>query len=151
MSLEVAYYQHERLLQFWLLSVHVCYICTRPSAMSVTIASDHLPCLSQLHLTSSHICETCTYKQVCLINLHLTSIHICFSNIQPSVLSVELATDQYSSNDCYNCTIYLACTNQQSRWKRPSAACRYMYLKLLRGCFCDDTLHSTSTFFFFYL
>ena len=43
-----------------------------------------------------------------LIHLHLTSIHICYSNIQPSVLSVALAlalaTDQRSSNGCYNCS-----------------------------------------------
>ena len=34
-------------------------------------------------------------------------------------------------------------TNQQSRWKRTSAACRY----LTQGCFCVDTLHSISIFF----
>ena len=37
------------LLQFHLISIHVYYICNRQSTMSVTIAFDHLPCLSQLH------------------------------------------------------------------------------------------------------
>ena len=42
------------LLQFHFISIHVYYISTRPSAMAVTIASNHLPCLPQLRLTSSH-------------------------------------------------------------------------------------------------
>ena len=36
--------------------------------------------------------------------IYWTSIHICYSNNQPSVLSVALATGQRSSNGCYNCT-----------------------------------------------
>ena len=45
MSLNVAYNQHACRLQIHLISIHECYICTQPSAMSVTIASDHLSCL----------------------------------------------------------------------------------------------------------
>ena len=59
--------------------------------MSVTMVSNHLPCLSQFHITSNHVCLTCTYNHACLIHLHRTSIHICYSNILPSVLSVALA------------------------------------------------------------
>ena len=58
------------------------YICTKPSAISVTIASDHLPCILQWHKTSSHICKTYAYKHACLRHLHQSSIHICYSNIK---------------------------------------------------------------------
>ena len=47
--------------------------------MSVMIASGNLPCLSQLHLTNSHVCLTCAYKPACLIHLHTTSIHMCIA------------------------------------------------------------------------
>ena len=60
---------------FILSAIHVYYICTRPSAMSVTIASGHLPGLSLLRLTSSHVCK----------NLHLQA---CMSD--------TLALDQHS-------------------------------------------------------
>ena len=93
--------------------------------MSVTVSSYQDPCILHLHPTISQVCnnciwsfpisltvtsyqqsylQTCAYKHACLIHLHQTSIHICYSNIQPSVLSVALATDQRSSNGCYNCT-----------------------------------------------
>ena len=37
MPLLVAYYQHACLLQFHLINIHVYYICTRPSSMSLTV------------------------------------------------------------------------------------------------------------------
>ena len=56
-----------------------------------------------------------------------TSIHICNSNIQPSVLSVALAPDQYSSNGCYNSTrptgLYLTVFPKQQqclKWLHPN-------------------------------
>ena len=85
-------------------SMYINYICTRPSAMYVTIASGHFPCLSQLHLTNSDICKLVPTSMHVLTHLHRTSVHICYSNIQPSVVSVALATDQRSSNGCYNGT-----------------------------------------------
>ena len=99
--------------------------------LPVTIASDHLPCLSQLHLTISHACLTCANKHACLIHLHRTSIHICYCNIRPSVLSVALASDQYSSNVCYNCTgtigLHFTVTpKQHPAWLGTSTACTYL-------------------------
>ena len=95
---------HACILQLHLTSNHV-FIRRILSAMSVTIAPSHFPYLKQLHPTSSHTTlQTCAYKHACLIHLHQTSIRICYSNIQPSVLSVALATDQKNSNFCYNCT-----------------------------------------------
>ena len=90
MSVAVSSYQHPCILHLHLTISHVCNNCAR-----------HFKCLRQLHLTSS---QTCANKHACLMHLHRTSIHICYSNIQPSVLSVALATDQKSSYDCYNCT-----------------------------------------------
>ena len=102
MSLWVAYYQYTCLLQFHLISIHVYYICTRPSviacnnciwplAMSFTVEPSQQSCLFNLRLQA---CMSDTLEQ--------TSIYNCDS--LPSVLSVALAPDQYSSNDCYNCT-----------------------------------------------
>ena len=93
-----AYYKDAHLLQFHFISIHVYFICTPPSAMYVTIA----PCHFTSYQQSYHL-KTCTYKHACLIHLHRTSIHICYSNIQSSVLSFALATDQKSSSGCYNC------------------------------------------------
>ena len=88
-----------------------------------------------MYLTNSHIC-----KLVCLIHLHRTSIYICYSNIQPSVLSVALATDQRSSNCCYNCT-------RQTGSFQPAVKINLQHADtLLRGCFYVDTLHSISIF-----
>ena len=93
MSVTVSSYQDPRILHLHPTINHVCNNCIRPFPMSLTVASNQ-----------SHICKLVPYKHACLIHLHRASIHICYSNIQPSVLSVAHATDQRSSNGCYNCT-----------------------------------------------
>ena len=103
--------------------------------MSLTVTPNQQPYLLNLH------------QQACMsdIHLHLTSIHICFSNIQPFVLSVELATDKYCCNGCYNCTRPVPTSSQYGKEHLQHAdTCT-----LLRGCFCVDTLHSASTSSFF--
>ena len=95
------------------ISIHVSYSFILSASMYITFARDHQPCLKQLHLTcifqlhitSSHVCKTCAYKHACLRHLHQSSIHMCYSDIKPSVLSIALAPDQYSSNVFYNCAV----------------------------------------------
>ena len=108
--------------------------------MSVTIASDHFPCLKQLHLTNSH---TCAHKHACLKHLHQTNIYICYSNIQPSVLSVGLATDQRRSNGCFNFTGQAGL--YQPAVKMVMNICS-MQLPYSGVVFCVDTLGSISLF-----
>ena len=142
LTLKVIYYQYTYLLQFHINSIHVHYICTwpsvivcnnciRPFAMSFTVAPNQHSFLFNLRL-QARISDT----------LAQTCIHICYSNIQLSVLSVALVPDQYSSNDCYNCTrptaLYFTVTpKQQPIWLRTSTTCRY----LTQFFVCVDTLH----------
>ena len=79
----------------------------------------------------------------CLIHLHRTSVHICYSNIQPSVLSVALATDQRSSNGCYICTGQAG--PYQPAVKMVTNICS-MQIPYSGVVFCVDTLHSISIF-----
>ena len=121
-----------------------------------TIAPDHQACMLQWHLTSNlvfirvilsafsiHVC----YSFILSDTLARTSIHICYSNIQPPVLSVPLAPDQYSSNGCYNCT-------QPAQLRLTSCQDGNEHLQhtdiLLRSCFCVDTLHSIRIFSHFW-
>ena len=89
----------------------------------------------------------CYYKHACLFHLHWTSIHTCYSNIQPSVLSVALATDQKSSHGCYNCTgqadLY------QPAVKMVTNICS-MQIPFSGFFLFVDTLHSISLFCKFY-
>ena len=131
------------LLQFHLIRIHVYCICTRPPAMaiwpfpmSLTVASNQ-----QSYL------YTCAYKHACLKHLLRTSIHICYSNIQPSVLSVALATDQRSSNGCYNCTRQAG--PYQPAVKMVTNICS-MQIPYSGVVFCVDTLHSITFFCKFY-
>ena len=67
--------------KLYTIGIPVCYSFILSASMSISFASstmpiisssDHLPCLSQLHLTSSHVCLTCAYKHACLIQLYWT-------------------------------------------------------------------------------
>ena len=78
-----------------------------------------------------------------LTHLHQTSVHICYGNIQPSVLSVALATDQRSSNGCYNCTGQAGSYQPAVKMVTDICSMQIPY----SGCFCVDTLHSISIFF----
>ena len=75
------------------------------------------------------------------MHLYQTSIHIRYSNIQPSVLSVALATDQKSSNGCYNCTGQAVL--YQPVVKMVTNICS-MQIPYSERFFCVDTLHSIS-------
>ena len=110
--------------------------------MSVRIASGHFPCLQQLHLTSRDTCKFVPTSMHCLIHLHRTSIHIWYSHIQPSVLSVALATDQRNSSGCYNCTGQAGL--HQPAVKMVMTICS---IQIPYSCFCIDTIHCISIFF----
>ena len=79
------------------------------------------------------------------MHLHRTSLHICYSNIQPCVLSVVLATDQKSRNGSYNCTGQAGL--YQLAVKMVTNICS-MLIPYSGVVFCVDTLHSISIFFF---
>ena len=94
MSVTVSSYQHSCILHLHLTISHVCNNCTRPFPMSLTVASN------QQSYHSANLC-----LQACMSNTLALDQHTYFySNIQPSALSVALATDQKSSSGCYNCT-----------------------------------------------
>ena len=83
--------------------------CIRPFAMCFTVAPNKQSFLFNLRL-QARISDT----------LAQTCIHICYSNIQIPVLSVALAPDQYSSNECYSCTcptaLYFTVTPNSSQY-----------------------------------
>ena len=119
---------HGCILQLHMTSSHVFIRRTLSACTSGTVLSYQHPCMLHLPLTISHVCNICTlpfpmslinasnqqsyhsvnlWLQACMsdtLALDQYSIHICYSNIQPSVLSVALATEQKRSNVCYNCT-----------------------------------------------
>ena len=78
--------------------------------MSFTIAPNQQSCFLNLRL------------QACMSDTLAHEKHsYLYSNIQPSLLPVALALDQFCSNFCYNCTgpagLYFNVTpNRQSRW-----------------------------------
>ena len=127
---------HGCILQLHMTSSHVFIRRILSECTSVKVSSYQHPCILYLHPTISHVCNNCTlpFSISLTIACHQQSYHsinvclqafmsdtlaphqhsYCYSNIQPAVLSV--ATDQKSSNGCYNCTSKQACTNQQSGW-----------------------------------
>ena len=156
---------HACILQLPLTSSHVFISCILSAYMSVTVSFYQDPCILHLHPTISHVCNNCiwpfpmsltvasnhqsvkTYKHACLIHLLRNSIHISYSNIQLSVLYVALATDQRSSNGCYNCTWQAG--PYQPAVKMVTNICS-MQIPYLRVVFRVDTLHSISIFCKFY-
>ena len=111
---------HACILQLHLTSSHVFISRIISACMSVTVSSYQHPCILHLHLTISHVCNNCTWQfpmsltvasnqksyhsanlclQACMSDTLAPGQHnIYYSNIQPSVLSVALASDQKSSN-----------------------------------------------------
>ena len=112
------------MLQLHLTSSHVFISCILSAYMYVTVSSYQHPCILNLNPTSSHVLNNCIRPFAMSFTVppnQQTSIYICYSNIQPSVLSVAFAPDQYSNNGCYNCIVpadlYFTVTpNQQSIW-----------------------------------
>ena len=90
MSFTVSSSQHSCI--WHLRPTHVCNNCIWSFVMSFTVASNQQPYLFNLGL------------QACMSDTFAHDQHsYLYSNIQPSVLSVALAPDQYSGNGCYNC------------------------------------------------
>ena len=111
------------------ISIHVCYSFILSASVNITFAPD--PCLNDCIRQFAMSFTVAPNQQSCLLNLRLqacmsdTLAHekhsYLYSNIQPSVLPVALALDQFCSNFCYNCTgpagLYFKVTpNRRSRW-----------------------------------
>ena len=144
-------------VQLHLTTSHVFINCILSEYMSITVSYYQDPCILHLHPTISHVCNNCirpfpmslTSSHICkfvptsMHVLHQASIHICYSNIQPSVLSAALATDQRSSNGCYNC--YRQAGLYQPAVKMLMNICSNQ-IPYSGVVFCVDTLHSISSF-----
>ena len=145
MCFTVAPDQQHCLYKMHAISIHNCNSFILSASMNITFARDHLPSNHLPCLSQQSYLRTCAYKHVCLIHLHRTRIHMCYSNIQPSVLSVALAPDQYKSNGFYNCTgpagLY------QPAVKIETSICS-MQISYSGIVFCVDTLRSISKYFF---
>ena len=147
-------------LQLHLTSSHVFIMRILSACMSVTVSSYQHPCMLHLHPTISHVCNNCTQPlPMCLTVANQQSYHsvnLCLQACMADILAPDQQTYllkqypticvQQTRKVVMVVTIALgkqACTNQQSRWSRTTAACRY----LTQGLYiCADTLHSISFF-----
>ena len=132
-SVIVSYYTHPCILHLHPTISHVCNNCTLPFPMSLTIASNQ---------QSYHSVNLCL--QACMSDTLSPDQHRYFySNIQPSVLSVALATDQKSSNGCYNCTGQAGLYQPAVKMVTNIGSMQTPYSGVV---FCVVTLHSVSIF-----
>ena len=135
MPVTVSSYQHPCILLFYLTISHVCNNCTRPYPMSLTVASNQQSHRSVNLCLQAFMTETLTSGQ---------HTYLLYSNIQPSVLSVALATDQKSSNGCYNCTGQAGLN--QPAVKMVTNTCSMQIPYSVVGFICVDTLYSICFF-----
>ena len=84
-------------LQMHLTSSHVFIICLLSTCMGVTVSSYQHPCILHLHQTINHVCNNCIrpYAMHCISQLHLTSSHLLNLLLQ-ACMSDTLAPDQHS-------------------------------------------------------
>ena len=150
---------HACSLQLHLTSSHVYMRRILSACISVTVSSYQHPGILHLHPTISHVCNNCIQpflmscacacKHACLIHLHQTSIHnYLLSQYPQSVLSVALATDQKSSNGCYNCTRQAGLYQPAVKMVTNICSMRIPYSGVV--FICVYTLHSISIFCKFY-
>ena len=148
---------------------HSEYCCTGSAGMSVQVTSSQCACLfyflrnSYLGIidtgsadmfdyvalyqhtclkTSSYVCNSFT-RLAGMLQCPCFKRFICYSNSQPSGMSVALATDQRSSNGCYNCTPQAG--SYQPAGKIVTNICS-MQIPYSGVVCCVDTLHSISIF-----
>ena len=91
------------ILQLYLTSSHVSISCILSACMSVTVSASQHPCMLHLNLTICHVCNNFIWPLAIIFKVSPNQQSYLFLHIQ-ACMSVELATDQYSSNGCYNCT-----------------------------------------------
>ena len=106
---------HGCILQLHMTSSHVFIRCILSACKPVTVSSYQHPCIIHLHPTISHVCNNCTLPFLMSLTIASNqqsyhSVNLClqacvsdtlapdqhtyfYSNIQPSVLSIALATD----------------------------------------------------------
>ena len=129
------------MLQLHLTSSHVLISCILSAYMSVTVSSYQYPCILHLH-PISHVCINCIRpfamsltaahkKQSCLLNLHLQ----VYMSETPLIFVIAISNHLCCLLHLHQTSIVVIVVtvtpDQQSRWKRTSAACRYPTQALL--------------------